>query len=123
MSDNKDNKIYKWGFAPGAEKAAQKFGFVRAQPTQHPETSKIEQILTGWGNFVKSHFVDLEPSLKEQGQIRLEICDGCDMRNGGTCSTQKEGRHVVTGEMVRGCGCRLAAKALSPSSRCPLGKW
>ena len=35
----------------------------------------------------------------------------------------KQGIHVVTGQKVRGCGCRLAAKALSPGSVCPLGKW
>ena len=33
------------------------------------------------------------------------------------------GKHVVTGELKKGCGCRLAAKALSPGSECPLGKW
>jgi hypothetical protein len=45
------------------------------------------------------------------------------MRNGGTCNPSKIGIHVKTGQEVRGCGCRLAAKALSPGSGCPLGKW
>ena len=90
---------------------------------QMEEAPILNQILTGWGNYIKSHFTSLEPELQMQGEWRLSICHKCDMRNGGTCSTQKEGQHVVTGEMVRGCGCRLAAKALSPSSRCPLGKW
>ncbi len=92
-------------------------------PAQKAQPSQIEQILTGWGNYVKSHFVDLAPDLKKESEHRLNICNTCDMRNGGTCSTQKEGIHVVTGKKVRGCGCRLAAKALSPGSVCPLGKW
>jgi hypothetical protein len=45
------------------------------------------------------------------------------MRNGGTCNPNKTGIHVKTGAEIRGCGCRLAAKALSPGSVCPLGKW
>lgn len=108
---------------------AKKFGIIQGEyKNTNKNISKstppiIEQILTGWGNLVKSHFFELEPELKKTGQKRLEICDSCDMRVGGTCSTSRQGRHVVTGEMKNGCGCRLAAKALSPRSQCPLGKW
>lgn len=93
------------------------------KPKDVKPPSQIEQILTGWGNYVKSHFVDLKPELKEESEKRLKICHSCDMRIGGTCSPQKMGKHVVTGELKKGCGCRLAAKALSPGSSCPLGKW
>ena len=72
------------------------------KPEKKPP-SVVNQILTGWGNLVKSHFVELSPELKAQ--------------------SAKTGKHVVTGQEVRGCGCRLAAKALSPGSVCPLGKW
>lgn len=123
----KVTRIYKNVWKPGAEDAAKKFGFIKAEDLVHKKTKSdtpiIEQILTGWGNYMKSHFVELDPELKAEGQKRLEICDPCDMRNGGTCSTQKVGIHVGTGQKVRGCGCRLAAKALSPGSQCPLGKW
>lgn len=123
----KVTRIYKNVWKPGAEDAAKKFGFIKAEDLVHKkiksDTPIIEQILTGWGNYMKSHFVELDPELKAEGQKRLEICDPCDMRNGGTCSTGKTGKHVVTGQEVRGCGCRLAAKALSPGSQCPLGKW
>ena len=108
------------------EKVIKKFGFITTEDLvkkQTKPTPLIEQILTGWGNYIKSAFVELDPELKAEGQKRLEICDPCDMRNGGTCSTQKQGIHVITGLKVRGCGCRLAAKALSPGSVCPLGKW
>tara|TARA_A200000159_G_scaffold76681_1_gene71045 strand:- start:1564 stop:1902 length:339 start_codon:yes stop_codon:yes gene_type:complete len=99
-------------------------GTIGSGPNPAPQPpSVISQILTGWGNLVKSHFVDLAPELKEQSKNRLLICNTCPMRNGGTCSPNREGKHVVTGETKRGCGCRLAAKALSPGSVCPLGKW
>ena len=124
----RETRIYKNVWKPGAEDAAKKFGFVspeeivRKDVTSKP-TPLIEQILTGWGNYVKSHFVELAPELKAEGQKRLEICNSCDMRDRGTCSTGRQGKHVVTGEMKKGCGCKLAAKALSPGSHCPLGKW
>lgn len=94
-----------------------------APKQENKPPSVVSQILTGWGNLVKSHFVELDPELKAQSTNRLLICNSCDMRNGGTCSPSKIGIHVVTGLEVRGCGCRLAAKALSPGSVCPLGKW
>lgn len=124
----KETRIYKNFWKPGTEDVAKKFGFIRPEDVVRKKVQKqptpiIEQILTGWGNYMKSHFVELDPELKAEGQKRLEICDPCDMRNGGTCSTSKEGKHAVTGVMTRGCGCRLAAKALSPGSVCPLGKW
>ena len=94
-----------------------------APKVEQKPPSVVSQILTGWGNLVKSHFVELAPELKAQSSNRLLICNSCDMRNGGTCNPSKTGKHVVTGQEVRGCGCRLAAKALSPGSVCPLGKW
>jgi hypothetical protein len=124
----KETRIYKSVWKPGAEDAAKKFGFVSPEEivrknVPSKSTPLIEQILTGWGNYVKSHFVELSPELKAESQKRLEICDPCSMRDRGTCSTGKQAKHVVTGKMMKGCGCRLAAKALSPGSVCPLGKW
>ena len=95
----------------------------RPTPAQQAKPSVVSQILTGWGNLVKSAFVDLDPEVKAEGEHRLLTCNACDMRVGGSCSPNREGTHIVTGETVRGCGCRLAAKALSPGSVCPLGKW
>ena len=123
----KETRLYNFGFKPGTENVAKKFGMIRTGPPEPKDNSKppsqIEEILTGWGNYIKSHFVALAPDLKAEGQRRLEICNQCAMRDGGTCSTARQARHLETGEMVRGCGCRLAAKALSPSSVCPIGKW
>lgn len=44
----------------------------------------------------------------EQYQERLQICDTCDRRQGGSCLE---------------CGCNLALKAKGRAFKCPLGKW
>lgn len=116
-----ERKTNKYGFVGSVKKDVYKPAPLTSAQKKKP--SQIEQILTGWGNLVKSHFVELEPELKAEGQKRLEICNSCPMRINGTCSTSRQGRHVKTGVMMNGCGCRLAAKALSPGSECPLGKW
>ena len=121
MAIERKTNIY--GGTVGSTKRTQTSYKPALTPAQQKNPSQIEQILTGWGNLVKSHFVDLAPELKTESEKRLNICNTCDMRNGGTCNPQKTGIHVVTGQEVRGCGCRLAAKALSPGSVCPLGKW
>tara|TARA_B100000900_G_scaffold413742_1_gene438456 strand:+ start:1269 stop:1670 length:402 start_codon:yes stop_codon:yes gene_type:complete len=103
----------------GAQKPQEfKIGHKKQKPA-----SQLEQIFVGWGNYVKSHFVSLSPELQEMSEKRLKECDSCHMRNGGMCAPSRQGKHVVTGQMVNGCGCKLAAKALSPDSQCPLGKW
>ena len=116
-----ERKTNKYGFVGSVKKDVYKPAPLTSAQKKKP--SQIEQILTGWGNLVKSHFVDLEPELTHESETRLNICHSCDMRDGGTCNPHKEGIHVVTGAPTRGCGCRLAAKALSPGSVCPLGKW
>ena len=126
----KDERTQKYGFRGTVGNANRKSRFftkkaMPPQPTpeQLAQPGVMEQIFTGWGNLMKSHFMNLSPDLKTLGETRLKLCNVCEMRNGGSCSTSKEGIHVVTGQKVRGCGCRLAAKALSPGSVCPLGKW
>jgi len=109
----KESKTQGYGFS----------GTVGGNSPKPEPPSQISQILTGWGNLIKSHFVALEPELKSLSENRLIVCNGCSMRAGGTCDPTKKGKHVVTGELRSGCGCRLAAKALSPGSSCPLGKW
>mgnify|MGYP003114532759 FL=1 len=84
---------------------------------------KLKEIFDGWGNYAKDKLKLLEPSLKLMSKQRLLICHECEMRTFGTCNPGKKGLNIMTGELVRGCGCNLAAKTLSPISRCPLGKW
>lgn len=54
---------------------------------------------------------------------RIAICNVCPMRYNNFCNPGKKIKHVVTGKLVRGCGCNLSAKVLSKNSKCPAGKW
>lgn len=85
--------------------------------------SKIVEIVEGWANVVKDQFNAVDPVTKEVSKKRLLVCNECDIRVGNTCSPQKWGINILTEQRVNGCGCNIAAKTLSPSSRCPLGKW
>lgn len=85
--------------------------------------SKLKEIFDGWGNLVKDTFGTLNEETKLMAQIRLEQCNTCYMRSGNTCDTSKEIKHIITEQLVNGCGCNIAAKTLSPTSECPAGKW
>ena len=84
---------------------------------------QIHEILTGWGNVVKERLGTLDTETRIMGVQRMMICDECPMRDGNRCDPNRWGYHVETKERVRGCGCALSAKTLSPESKCPLGKW
>ncbi len=83
----------------------------------------VEHILRGWANYVKDTFNILPDDLKEMSAKRLQHCDICEIRTNKSCDPWKEGKHVVTGEIVRGCGCNIAAKSMVPEAECPMGKW
>jgi len=85
--------------------------------------SKINEIIHGWGNLIKDRFGTLNEEIKIMAQIRLEQCHSCSMRIGNICSPTRQIKHIVTNESVKGCGCSLPAKTLSPNSECPAGKW
>jgi len=85
--------------------------------------SQVPLILEGWGNRIKDEFHILDPKIKELASERLLKCNECDIREGNTCHPERCGIHMKTGKLQCGCGCNIAAKTLSPSSECPLGKW
>jgi hypothetical protein len=85
--------------------------------------SLFKEIFDGWGNLIKDKFGALDQKTKELAQTRLANCHFCKMRKGRICSTSIIGKHIVTDQIVTGCGCSIDAKALSPTSICPLGKW
>lgn len=85
--------------------------------------SKIIEIIEGWANVIKDQFDAVDPVTKEVSKKRLLECNSCDIRLGNICSPNKWGINVITEQRTKGCGCNIAAKTLSPSSRCPLGKW
>jgi hypothetical protein len=84
---------------------------------------KIVEIIEGWGNVIKDQFNAVDPVTKAVSKKRLLECNSCGLRQGNTCSPQIYGYHIITNERKNGCGCNIAAKTLSPSSQCPLGKW
>ena len=85
--------------------------------------SKIKEIIEGWGNMFWQNFESMAPELQERYDTRLSVCHDCKIRTGFMCDPTKTGTNVETGKISRGCGCHLRAKAMSPSSKCPLGKW
>ena len=84
---------------------------------------KIVEIIEGWANVIKDQFDAVDPVTKAVSKKRLLECNVCSIREGNTCSPSKWGTHIITEKLVNGCGCNIAAKTLSPSSQCPLGKW
>jgi len=87
------------------------------------ETSQISQILIGWGNRIKDKFGLLDEKTKEISRERLLLCNVCDMRSGNTCDPRKQMMNKHTGNLVKGCGCNISAKSMSPEPACPLYIW
>lgn len=80
-------------------------------------------IAEGWANYLKDKFNLLDEGTKVLAHSRIEICDTCEVREGTSCSPVKQTEHIVTKQLVQGCGCNIAAKAMAPGSKCPAGKW
>jgi len=83
----------------------------------------VEHIITGWANVVKDKFNILDPATKDMAAERMQLCNMCYLRTGNTCDPSKGGMNLKTGKIEKGCGCNIAAKTLSPQSKCPLAKW
>ena len=83
----------------------------------------VEHIITGWANVVKDKFNILDPETKDMAADRMQLCNMCYLRTGNTCDPKKGGMNLKTGQIEKGCGCNIAAKTLSPQSKCPLAKW
>lgn len=86
-------------------------------------TSKVNEILDGWGNLIKSNFGLLDEQTRKLAESRLLKCNTCKIRTGNICDPNKLIPHIKTNELKRGCGCNIVAKTLSRKSECPAGKW
>jgi len=84
---------------------------------------KLNEILDGWGNLIKSNFGLLGEEYQIMAEQRLVLCNSCPIRTNNTCDPSKEIRNIKTNQIVKGCGCNISAKTLSPQSECPAGKW
>lgn len=118
----------KQNYGQNLEEMAKKLGVEpvapkEIEPLDQKPTSQLNQILTGWGNRIKDSLDVLDPRVKALSEKRLQICNVCPIRLGNKCDPRQEIQHLVTGNTVRGCGCNIAAKTMSPSSHCPAGKW
>ena len=59
----------------------------------------IKNIINGWANLVKDQFDTLEPSIKEQAQLRFLNCERCHIRNGNVCSSNRKGINLNSGKL------------------------
>jgi hypothetical protein len=84
---------------------------------------EIGQIAQGWARFALSQMHMVSNEVAERAKKRLDLCNGCHMRVGNSCSVSREGIDVITGETKYGCGCNLSAKSLADDSACPLSIW
>lgn len=84
---------------------------------------QLENILTGWGNLVKDKFNLLDEDTKYIASIRMMHCNGCPIRKNNVCDPNGQIKNLVTGKLVKGCGCNVAAKTLAPKAHCPAAKW
>lgn len=82
----------------------------------------IRGIITGWANLTLKELNSLSPEIRQMGEKRLKICHQCPVRTGNRCDPNKTIKNK-DGDRIKGCGCVLSAKVLSPSSKCPAGKW
>jgi hypothetical protein len=84
---------------------------------------KLNEILDGWGNLIKSNFGLLGEEYRLMAEERLLHCNVCPIRSDNTCDPNKMILNEKTNQMVSGCGCNIAAKTLSRASKCPADKW
>jgi hypothetical protein len=95
----------------------------------------ISNIFEGWGNVIKDKFNLLTEEEKKISTQRLLLCHTCSLRKDNSCSRKKQSVVVknffykdlnenrITGQVVNGCGCNLAAKSLCKECQCPRGLW
>jgi hypothetical protein len=64
----------------------------------------INEILTGWWNYIKGELGTLDSQTKALAEKRLRICETCPNRKTNQCGL---------------CGCFLIGKTANPQSTCP----
>lgn len=80
-------------------------------------------IIKGWFKKLIVDKLSLIPYHEKQQQIiRYSHCQNCPLNTNGWCDTSKEELDIY-GNLVKGCGCELIAKTLSPNEHCPRSLW
>lgn len=83
--------------------------------------NKLVEIAQGWFNFIHAPI-----GHKEMALARLAICETCPYKqelNYAAASVISLVSPDSSTYKCSKCGCALSAKALSPGSICPDGKW
>lgn len=83
----------------------------------------VKDIAQGWFRVALDQVGLLPEHVKQESERRLQICNACEFRVGNTCSKMKQGKNVITNEIVVGCGCNNKAKSMADKSVCPASKW
>jgi hypothetical protein len=83
----------------------------------------MKKIVQGWANLARFHTGDLDPEIENMAAERLEKCEDCPARRLFFCSILVRVPHAEDERLVRGCGCMITPKVLSPDSSCPAGHW
>jgi hypothetical protein len=84
---------------------------------------QIKEIIEGWGRLAQDKIMGVDTDMRKLADSRLNVCETCPVRSYNRCDPRKEGPHVKTGKITKGCGCILGAKVLAATAECPLGKW
>lgn len=80
-------------------------------------------IIKGWYyKLIKKKLNAISYDILQQSYVRKSYCDNCPLNTNGWCDTSKE-ELDINGEIVKGCGCELEAKQLSPTEHCPRLLW
>lgn len=89
---------------------------VRKESTE----SQVMQIIKGNIN----HLFPTSP-IKQLSKERLNICKGCSLfiEQTNRCDPHNYIIHEITGNPVKGCGCKLPQKTKNYDSSCPAMKW
>lgn len=85
------------------------------------------------GQIIHGHFNEITGQHKNLKHERIEICKTCPIYSpilGGICNNKlwinSDTQDVSTVQKdgyVRGCGCRIQAKASLPNAKCIINKW
>jgi len=61
--------------------------------------------------------------IERLAKARLSICESCPIYINGRCDRDSTIEHMVTGEIVKGCGCNMKTKVYCEECSCPAEKW
>jgi hypothetical protein len=94
--------------------------YVKALNIKESTEPKILQIIKGNINYLFPN-----GAINKLSEERLAICKVCPLyiKETNRCDTHNYIAHSITGNPVKGCGCKLLQKTKNYNSNCPAMKW